>query len=46
MQGAPITVDQSDDYTIKIVSTNLDLHGDYTVTITNTVSYTDDGEGL
>lgn len=37
---APLTVDVADDYTYYIESTNLDLHGIYTISVTNTVSYT------
>ena len=46
MAGAPVTVDPADDYTITIESTDLEAHGEYTLVMTNTVSYTDDGEGL
>ena len=32
---APVVVDSADDYTITIESTNLDLHGIYTLTMEN-----------
>ena len=36
---APFVVHTGDDYSFSIESTNLDLHGIYTIVVTNTVTY-------